>query len=66
MIYGFLYPHVMPQLTSLANYGATSMPQLFNVSAWLMALVFVQAIALLLYVLEKKNVRRQDRLESES
>lgn len=66
VIYGFLYPHVMPQLTSIANYGAGSLPQLFNVSSWLMALVFVQAIALLLYVLEKKDVRRRDKLETES
>jgi uncharacterized membrane protein YkvI len=64
VIYGFLYPLVMPRLTAIANYGATSLPQLFNLSPWLTALVFVQAIALLLYVLERKRVVRADRLES--
>ena len=54
----------MPRLTAIANYGATSLPQLFNLSPWLTALVFVQAIALLLYVLERKRVVRADRLES--
>lgn len=53
---------VMPRLTSIANYGATSLPQLFNLSPWLTALVFIQAIALLLYVLEKKDVRRREKL----
>jgi uncharacterized membrane protein YkvI len=64
VIYGLLYPHVMPQLTSIANYGATSLPQLFNLSPWLTALVFVQGIVLLLYVLEKKNVRRREKMET--
>lgn len=66
VIYGFLYPSVMPRLTAIANYGATSLPQLFNLSPWLTALVFMQAFVLLLYVLEKKGVRRRDKLESEA
>ena len=63
VIYGFLYPTVMPRLTAIANYGATSLPQLFNLSPWLTTLVFIQAIALLLYVLEKKDVRRREKIE---
>lgn len=54
----------MPQLTAIANYGATSLPQLFNLAPWLTALVFVQGIVLLLYVLEKKDVRRREKMES--
>lgn len=65
MIYGFLYPAIMPRLTAIANYGATSIPQLFNLSPWLTALVFIEAILLLLYVLEKKDVRRREKLEVE-
>lgn len=54
----------MPRLTAIANYGASSLPQLFNLSPWLTPLVFVQMILLLLYVLEKKDARRRDKLES--
>ena len=63
-MYGFLYPSVMPKLTAIANYGAVSLPQLFNLSPWLTALVLVEMIALLLYVLEKKDARRRDKLET--
>lgn len=65
VIYGFLYPTVMPRLTAIANYGATSVPQLFNLSPWLTALVVVEAVLLLLYVLEKKDVRRAEKLQTE-
>lgn len=53
----------MPTLTAVANYGAASFPELFNLSPWLTAVVFMQMIALLLYVLEKKDARRRDKLE---
>lgn len=65
VIYGLLYPHLMPRLTSIANFGAASMPQLFDVAPWLMALVLVELILLVLYVLEKKDARRWDVLSGE-
>lgn len=61
-----LYPHLMPRLTAIANFGAVSLPQLLNVAPWLMALVVVELILLVLYVLEKKDARRQDALSDEA
>ncbi|MEW5985090.1 MAG: hypothetical protein AB1791_00485 [Chloroflexota bacterium] len=62
LIFGAIYPDLMPALTAVANYGAASLPDMLNLSTWLTVVVFVEMVVLLLYVLEKKKVARQDKL----
>jgi uncharacterized membrane protein YkvI len=64
LIYGLIYPTVMPALTTIANYGSATFPEMFNLNAWLTALVFIEMVVVLLYVLEKKKVARREKMES--
>jgi len=57
-----MYPSLMPGLTAVANYGAASLPEMFHLSTWLTVVVFIEMIVLLLYVLEKTNAKRRDKL----
>ncbi|MEJ2749048.1 MAG: hypothetical protein P8183_14255 [Anaerolineae bacterium] len=52
----------MPGLTAVANFGAASLPEMFHLSTWLTVVVFIEMIVLLLYVLEKTNAKRRDKL----
>jgi hypothetical protein len=62
LLFGLIYPVVMPAVTSTANYGSASFPELFNLSPGLTAIVFMQMIVIVMYVLEKKKVVRKDKL----
>lgn len=63
-IFGLTYQSVYPKLSAMANLGAKSLPQLWNVDHWLIILFFVLVTALLLYLLEKQGSLRKDKLES--
>ena len=53
---------VFPKISQMANLGNTILPELWNVSSMLMALVFIEFTLLLFYLLERKIGQRVDKL----
>ena len=62
MIFGLTYRSFMPQLKDLLNFGAVPLPDLLNVSAGLSVAVFALMFLLMLYVIDRTDARRKDRL----
>lgn len=52
----------MPQLKEMLSFGAVPLPELLNLSAGLSVAVFALMFILVLYVLERTNARRKDKL----
>ena len=65
MLYGLAAPTVMPALQAVAGFGSEALPELWGVSSVLMVIVFVEAIVLLLYAVERKRLQRRDKLAAE-
>jgi len=53
---------VFPKISQMANLGNTILPELWNVSSMLMALVFIEFTLLLFYLLERKIGQRVDKM----
>lgn len=63
MIYGLTYQQVFPQISALANYGNTVMPDLWNVSSFLFITAFALMAVLLFYLIDRMGWQRKDKLE---
>ncbi len=63
-IFGLTYQQVYPKISAIANIGAKSLPQLWDINHWLIITFFVLATVLLLYLLEKHGPLRRDKLQS--
>jgi len=61
-LFAATWKDVFPKINQIANLGNTSLPQLWNLSNVLMALVFIEFTLLLFYLLERKLGQRADRL----
>lgn len=66
MIFGLTYRSFMPQLKDILNFGAAPMPELFNVSAGLMVAVFALMFLMTLYVVDRTNAHRTDKVNGET
>jgi uncharacterized membrane protein YedE/YeeE len=53
LVFGAIYPSVMPRLVRIANAGAVTLPQLTGLDGWLMVVVLWEVGLLLFYVLER-------------
>lgn len=62
MIFGLTYRSFMPQLKEMLSFGAVPLPELLNLSAGLSVAVFALMFILVLYVLDRTNARRKDKL----
>lgn len=62
-IFGLTYQQVYPKISAIANVGAKSLPQLWNINHWLIIIFFVLVTVLLLYLLEKHGPLRRDKLQ---
>ena len=62
-IFGLTYQSVYPKISAIANVGAKSLPQLWDVNHWLIILFFLLVTALILYLLEKQGPLRRDKLQ---
>ena len=61
-IFAATWKDVFPKINQIANLGNTSLPQLWNLSNVLMALVFIEFTLLLFYLLERTLGQRADKL----
>lgn len=63
MIYGLTYQQVFPKLSAIANAGATVMPELWNVKAYLVIILFALISLLLFYLIDRAGMQRKKELE---
>ncbi|MEW6286130.1 MAG: DUF6691 family protein [Chloroflexota bacterium] len=59
VIYGLTYQQVFPAISALANYGNTTMPDLWNISPFLTILAFALMSLLLFYFIERVGLQRK-------
>lgn len=63
VIYGLTYEQVFPVISSLANYGNTVIPDLWNVNPYLFILVFSLMAFLLFYLIDRAGLQRKKDLD---
>ena len=61
-LFAATWKDVFPKISTMANLGNTILPELWNVSSMLMALVFVEFTLILFYLLERKIGQRVDKM----
>ena len=59
VIYGLTYEQVFPKISALANFGNTTMPDLWNISPFLTILLFALMSLLLFYMIERVGWQRK-------
>lgn len=62
LLWGAAYPVVFPQISAIANVGATTVPMLFNLNTWLTVAVFATMCLFLFWILEKVGQIRKDKV----
>jgi hypothetical protein len=62
VIYGLTYQQVFPTISAVANYGATIIPDLWNVSPFLFITLFTLISVFLFYLIERAGLQRKDNL----
>jgi uncharacterized protein len=60
VLFGVTYADVFPVISGIANYGATYLPDLFNINHWLLIAFLAIFSAYLFYILIKKGDPRPD------
>ena len=63
-LFAATWKDVFPKISQMANLGNTILPELWNLSNLLTALVFVEFTLFLFYLLERKIGQRADKLAS--
>jgi arginase family enzyme len=63
VIYGLTYDQVFPAISAIANYGNTTMPDLWNVSPFLTILLFGLMSLLLFYLIDRVGWQRKEKGE---
>ena len=61
-LFAATWKDVFPKISTMANLGNTILPELWNLSSVLTALVFVEFTLFLFYLLERKIGQRADRM----
>jgi len=62
ILFGLTYNTVFPVVSGITNLGMTYMPDLFNVSPWLLIAFFAAFSLLLFYILGKKGDPRKSEI----
>lgn len=62
VIYGLTYEQVFPQISAIANYGNTIIPDLWNVSPFLFILLFSLISLMLFYLIDRAGWQRKEKL----
>ena len=60
-LYGLTYQQVFPQISALANYGNTIIPELWNVNPFLFIVLFTLISLLLFYLIDRVGWQRADK-----
>lgn len=61
VLYGLTYQQVFPQISALANYGNTIIPDLWNVRPFLFILLFALISLLLFYLIDRAGMQRAEK-----
>jgi hypothetical protein len=64
ILFGVSYAQVFPIISGIANYGATFLPDLFNLNHWLLIAFLAVFSGYLFYILARKGDPRPDRVGS--
>jgi amino acid transporter len=64
ILFGLTYGQIFPLVSRIASLGAVYLPDLFNVSHWLIIAFFALFAAYLFYILSKTGDPREDRVEA--
>ncbi len=65
-LFATTWTDVFPKISTVANLGNIILPDLWNLSSVLTALVFIEFTLMLFYVLERKIGRRRDKLAADN
>ena len=64
VLYGLTYQQVFPQISALANYGNTVIPDLWNLNPYLVVTLFASISVLLFYLIDRAGMYRKNKLEN--
>jgi hypothetical protein len=62
VLYGLTYQKVFPSISAIANYGSTTIPDLWNLNPFLTVFVFALMSLLLFYMIDRAGWKRKERL----
>lgn len=62
VLFGLTYPTVFPWISKLANYGAKTIPGLWNINVWLTIIFFAGFVFFTFYLLERVIKLRPDKV----
>lgn len=65
ILYGLTYSAVFPQISAIANYGNTIMPELWNLSPSLVVIFFVLMSVFLFYLIDRVGWQRKETMNDE-
>ena len=61
VIFGLTYQQVFPVISTIANYGNITLPDLLNVSSFLFILMFVLMALILFYMIDRAGWQRKEK-----
>jgi hypothetical protein len=61
VIFGLTYQQVFPVISEIANYGNTTIPDLWNVSSFLFILLFALMALMLFYLIDRVGWQRAEK-----
>jgi hypothetical protein len=61
VIFGLTYQQVFPVISAIANYGNTTIPDLWNVSPFLFILLFTLMALMLFYLIDRVGWQRAEK-----
>ena len=62
-IFGLVYDQVFPPIAKILNYGATVIPDLWNVNAILVVFVFARMALILFYLIDRMGMQRKQKAD---
>ncbi len=60
VIFGLTYQQVFPQIQKIANIGPVEIPDLWNLSPYLLVTVFLVMTLLLFYAIDRMGMQRKE------
>ena len=61
ILWGLTYEKVFPAISGIANFGNTTIPDLWNVSPFLFIFLFVMITLLLFYLIDRAGWERKEK-----
>jgi hypothetical protein len=61
VLFGLTYDSVFPQISAIANFGSTNLPDLWNISAALAVIFFGLLSVFLFYLIDRVGMHRKEK-----